>query len=221
MRRLQTRNPGQLALACLVAAVVFIAALLFLKQPQVRLPTAPELLSQAWENLSDRAEYPLAIEEHSPGYRLKFEGKVQNWTEIRGTIPAHCLEVQYKNETLYIKAGDKKNWERVERLQLESLSSFITSPAEIIGSLQENFPRFLVELVELGEESRYKVHFESEQPDPGFIELYFPELGPNVLSKLALEIVLTGPEVLVEQIEVRLEFRDPAHGPLYRIYSLD
>lgn len=216
MRRLQTRVPEQLALACLGAVAIFIAGFLFLKPPSPA--TAPELLKYALEKLEKQVSYRLAIEEYSPGYRLLFKGKVQNCTEIKGEIMDHCLEVHRKGKKLYVKPEDETEWQTAEKLQLSSLNSFITLPAEVLKAQQGNFARFVF-VPEI--ESRRKIHFETGSPDKKFTELFFPKISPTSVCGLTIEVVAADPGPVIKQIEIGLEFQDSAYGNLTRVYCLD
>ncbi len=216
MRRLQTRIPEKLFMVFLGMVAIFIFGLLIFR---FSLPaTAPELLKNTLQELKGRASYLLVIEEYSPGYQLIFKGEILNCNDIKGKLGDHHLEVHRKDGKLYVKPEDETKWQAAEKVQLNSLNSFVTHPAEVIKAVQGDFARFKL-VPENGE--GYKIHFETVSPDQKFIDRFFPEISPDAVDRLTLEVTVVDPGPVIKQIEIELKLRDSTHGNLTRSYCLD
>ncbi|HHX87578.1 MAG TPA: hypothetical protein GX693_05290 [Firmicutes bacterium] len=217
MRRLRTKVPEQLILACLGALALLIAGFLILT-PSL-LATAPEVLKYSLHNLQEQESYYLAIEEYSTGYQLKFKGEIINCTDIKGKILDHGLEVHRKDSKLYLKLEDDLEWKLAEQLQLNSLNSFITHPAEVLKAQQDNFTRFNVQTKN---SDRYNISFNTSSPDKKFLKLFFPKISPAAIHSINIEVVIAdaNPELRLKQLGICLQFKDSAYGNLKRFYHL-
>ena len=218
MYRSRTRIPGQVTLACLGAALLFLTFSLILKPSSP--PTAQELLNVALEELEKRPGYLLAIEEYSPGYRLSFEGAVQSLRDVKGKIIEYNLEVYRQGEDIDVRREGETEWQRVEKSQLGGLNSYITSPHEVLKALQEYFPLFTLDE---GGEKGPVFHFESEPPDKSFVKHFFPKLSPASIDYLRLEVMMESleGEAVIKQVIVVLAFKDSTYGDLTRVYTVD
>ncbi len=214
--RLQTRVPEQRALACLIVAAVLFAGFMIFGSPRVE--TASEILIHALEKLEEKEKYPLVIEEKATSYSLKFEGEIQNYTDLKGKIKDHGLEISRRKELLLVKPEAETDWQAAEELGLNSLNSFLAHPAEVLHALRENFAEFMFDP---GIGGLQNIYYDTCSADKHFADQFFPDIPVASIDRLTVYMTLSEPERFLKEIKIELIFRGSPGSSLTRIYIVN
>jgi len=123
----------------LSAVLTFCLILIFsaVKKPAA-LPSIADIVALQHSEASAQLAYTVEIEESGPGYSLSFSGQVHEG-QLYGNLEKYNLQIFATDDSYYVRGAEMfKQWQPLEKAELEGLSAFVREPLALLGLLLQS-----------------------------------------------------------------------------------